>query len=259
MSNVSGMYRIQDTRKVAYVTKDILVNQIYRDSPSIARSFDSIARGTIEKISPIYGSIMFIMLRYLDSVERGDIGIRPTCARLFMNSFQSISASIQVARYGYRREYGNIARSFVENLAVIVHLAGDDKALEEFHNGKLQSSKSITYAKKTFNVLGPLYGLLSNQFVHIGPECAQLRFTECYNQGDDDIDFINSNLRAVTLLAYIVAELVFYEQVDVPKYWKCIGEGEYQTNPSEETRRWQAELLGVSLEDIDASNDSLVG
>ena len=126
-----------------------------------------------------------------------------------MNSFQSISASIQVARYGYRREYGNIARSFVENVAVIVHLAGNDHALEEFHNGKFQSQKSITYAKKTFNVLGQLYELLSNQFVHIGPECAQLRFTECYNQGDDDIGFINSNLYAVTLLAYIVAELVF--------------------------------------------------
>ncbi|WP_084720943.1 SEC-C metal-binding domain-containing protein [Skermanella aerolata] len=26
MSNVSGMYRIQDTRKVAYFTNDILVN-----------------------------------------------------------------------------------------------------------------------------------------------------------------------------------------------------------------------------------------
>ncbi|GEO40901.1 hypothetical protein SAE02_50490 [Skermanella aerolata] len=202
---------------------------------------------------------MFIILYYLNGVGKGDIGIRSTCARLFINSFQSISASIQVARYGYWREYGNIARSIVENLAVIVHLVGNDNALEEFHKEKLQSSKSITYARKRFSVLGPLYGLLSNQFVHIGPECAELRFTECYNQGDDDIDFIDSNLRAVTLLSYIVAELVFFEQVDVPKYWECIGEGEYKTNPSEEAHRWQADLLGVSLEDIDANNDSTVG
>ncbi len=254
--NVSGMFGMQNNKKVAFVTKDILINQIYRDSSKISRSFDDIARGTIEKISPVYGDISFIIFRYLNSFEKEDIGVRPTCARLFINSFQSFSASIQVARFGYRRDYGNIARSVVETLSVIVHLIGDDDAIENFHQGDLKSTKSVTYATKKFGVLGPLWGFLSNQFVHIGPSSAHARFTECYNKEDDDIDFIINNMRALTVLYYIVAELVFFEQFDEPRYWERIGDREYRTNPSDEARKWQAEILGIKIEDMDSYNHS---
>jgi hypothetical protein len=137
----------------------------------------------------------------------------------------------------------------VETLSVVIQLLSDEGALEKFHNGKLNASGSISFSKKTFPVLGPLYGFLSNQFVHIGPAHATVESISAYKDGEEPIEFIISNMRGVTLLTYMVTEVVFFEDVAAPKYWQRIGKFEYKTSVTEETRHWQASVLGVNLDD----------
>jgi hypothetical protein len=109
--NVAGFYNNQEIKKFVLITKDLLTNCIYRDSPAIARSFDQIARKDIEAISSIYGEVTYMISRHLIGVDLDDLALKPTCARLLLSASQTFAASIQIARYGFRRQYGNMARS----------------------------------------------------------------------------------------------------------------------------------------------------
>ncbi|MGA1859282.1 hypothetical protein VH569_25110 [Azospirillum sp. 11R-A] len=244
---LSGAFFDAKTGNIIGVRNNILLNQIYRDPISITRSFDVIARKDLEQLSSVYADITYALLCYKKKHVEGDQGIIPTCAKIFTSTLQTVSASIQVARHGYTIEYGNLSRSIVEALSVIIQLIGDDEALGKFHNGKLKSPDSVSYAKKKFEVLGPLYGHLSKYFVHIGPAHAQERIAKCYLDGDEDIKFIVENLRATTFLVYIVCELVFFDEIKSPRFWEKISELEYKSKECENSRIWKEKILGINI------------
>jgi hypothetical protein len=82
--------------------------------------------------------------------------------------FYMARASIEVARHGYPRQYGAIARVLIETLATVIVIAVKAGALEVFHSGTLDSTKCITWSKAVLPPLGQYWGMLSNEFVHIG-------------------------------------------------------------------------------------------
>jgi hypothetical protein len=174
---------------------------------------------------------------------RDDPGFKTTAARLLWYGVRTLMASIETARHGFRRPYGVLARSVIETIATVVFITMNKDALDEFHAGTLQSSKCIGPAKAVFPPLGQFYGMLSNQFVHIGTQhAADISLLPYFNE-DEALPFILSTLRANTWMLYVAAELVFHDELPLPRYWFALGGGQVAYNPSETERAWMARFL----------------
>jgi hypothetical protein len=236
----------RENKRTVFVTKDVLVNQLYRDGPKIAASFDKLAKEDIREISSVMGDAMSLLLRHLGPEE----GYKATCAALIFSALSTFVASIEVARHGHRRPYGSIARGIVEVLSTVIHIATEEGALAKFHEDKLQSTKSISVAKRAFPPFGPLYGMLSNHFVHINKSHGMFEPTVKFTEREEPFQFIISTMRAHVWLIYVVAELAFHEDLEERRYWKSVSANELHYDPSDEERVWQAKFLGVNEKDL---------
>ncbi|PRZ45307.1 hypothetical protein [Tritonibacter scottomollicae] len=232
---------IDHDKKVKFIlTNDILVNQLKRDGPRVARSFDRLAKHEIAECSVLFSSVQGMLLRHLPHID--DNGFKATSARLLSSASNSYVASLEVARHGFPRQYGSLARMVVETLATVLALATNSEALEQFHSGKLASSKCVTWAKNTLPILPPLWRMLSNDFVHIGKGHSTLDMPKQYTSDDEALGFIMGSMMMMAWLLQIVTELVFAdEQIDL-LYWKRSGDG-WSFDPSPEAVKWMDEHL----------------
>jgi hypothetical protein len=240
VENIASIRLDQTSKRAVVITKDILVNQISRDGPIIAKSFDRLAKTHIPAISAVIADSMTLIFQHM-ATNTDDY--KPTCSRLLSSALSAFMASIEVARHGFRRPYGAMARSVVEALATVLNIVIEPQALVDFHAGRLQSTRSISVAKRAIPTFGEHYGLLSQHFVHINKAHAGLEPIVAYKEGEEPFDFIISTLRANAWLIYVVAELVFHDEVLNPRYWRYLGHGAFAYDPSEAERAWQRDFL----------------
>jgi len=231
----------RDKKLIVVTTKDMIKNQLNRDGPKIRRSFDIVARSHIAACGEIFGEAVGLIIRHLPRLD--DYGYKATASRLLSTGANTYLASIEVARHGYRRQYGILARSLIETIATVIAITIQPKALEEFHAGKLRSTKCIGWAKGVIEPLGMYYGMLSDQFVHTGPAHASFEPLAPYTSDDEALKFIASSMRGDAWMLYLAAELVFHDEVESPRYWKSVGDGVAAYNPSQDERQWMNEFL----------------
>ena len=124
-----------------------------------------------------------------------------------------------------------------------LRLCTEHGALRKLYKGKLKSTDSVSVAKRAFPPLGPLYGLLSNHFVHIGAGHAHFEPTIEYTPDDPALPFIIANMRATALLIYVIAELVLYKNVGTPRYWMQTGENGFSYSPSASEHEWMTKFV----------------
>lgn len=232
--NIAAITVDRERKRTIFVTKDFLINQIHRDAPTIARSFDKFTDSAMREISAVIAEAVSLLFRHVTN-EATDY--KGTCAGLLSSALSTFVASVAVAREGHRRPYGAMARGVIESICTVIHIAIEKDALQRFHAGTLQSTKSVTVATKVLEPLGPMYGFLSKSFVHISKTHASLEPTVKYTEDDDALPFIVSTLKANAWLIYVVSELIFRSDMQEPKYWKAM-DGGMSYDPSPEQRHW---------------------
>mgnify|MGYP007037767255 CR=1 FL=1 len=134
-------------------------------------------------------------------------------------------------------------------MAVAIHLVKKPEDLGRFRQGKLSSTIAIATAKDAVLGLGQFYGELSNRFVHIGPLHFDIQPPRKYVEMSEPLQLNLSYLRYGAWILYVATELVFYDLVPSPKYWRSLGDGMFAFDPSEETRKRQKEFLMDGLGD----------
>jgi len=231
--NVASIILDSESERAVVVTKDILVNQIFRDGPTIANSFDRLTENDIRAISAVLADAMGVIFSHV-VVNSEDY--KPTCARLLLSATTAFMASVEVARHGFRRPYGAMARTILETLATVLHIVVEPAALGKFNAGTLRSTKSVTVAEKVLPLFGRQYGMLSDLFVHINKSHAGLDPIVSYEKDEAALGFILSSLRATGWLIYTVAELAFYDDISSPRYWRNVGPGAFVYDPSDAER-----------------------
>jgi len=163
---VASLHVDRENKRVVVTTKDMLQKQLHRDGPRIRASFDRLARGHLSDCSEMFGEAVGLIVRHLPNVW--DDGFKATVSRLLNSASNTYLAGIEVARHGYRRQYGMLARSLIETIATVIVIAIRPTALAEFHAGKLKSTKCVGWAREAVEPLGVYYGMLSEHFVHVG-------------------------------------------------------------------------------------------
>lgn len=226
--------------KAVFLTNDMLIKQLQRDGPRVARSFDTLARNDIVECSRVFARCLARLIHYLPQADEN--GFKETTARLLFSALNAYAASIEVARHGYPRQYGASARSVIETIAVVLDIATVPDSLDKFHKGKLNSTKSMPAAKKCLPMLAHFYGMLSNDFVHIGPSHATLEGPSLYKAGDNSLSFVTAIMRALVVIIDMVADLIFGTDAGHPVYWKPEGSG-WRFDPGTEIMAWMEEVL----------------
>lgn len=237
----------RENNRILFLKKDMLENQLYRDGPRIARSFDKIARPHIKEVSAIFAATQGMVLRHLPRLDND--GYRPTASRLLASAANSFIASIEVARHGYRRQFGMIGRSLIETLATTVVLKIRPNAVEDFHSGKLPSTNCVGWAKPVFPPIGQYYGML-NEFVHIGREHSLLEPPLLYKEYDAALSFILGVIRSNVWTMFVLTEFIFHDEIEDLKFWRVVDESQLTYDPSEEVQAWSNSFLDpVALRD----------
>ncbi len=144
--NIAAVILDRASETILFTTNDMLVNQLQRDGPRVARSFDRLANDHITACSGVFGRVCGMLLNQLQLPP--DNSFKATTARLLSNACNSYVASIEVARHGFPRQYGAIARMVIETVATVIVIAVKQGALEQFHAGKLESQQMRRLGKE---------------------------------------------------------------------------------------------------------------
>lgn len=243
LDKVASMRIDHDNQQVVVTTKTMIMNQLNRDGPKIRRSFDSLAHDDIAACSEVFGRAIGLIVRHLPRLD--DDGYKATVSRILHTASNTYLATIEVARHGYRRQYGILARSFIEAIATVIVIAVKPTALAEFHAGTLNSPKCVSWSKDIIPILGQYYGMLSNEFVHVGRSHAGFEPASAYQSNEEALGFILGSMRGNVWLLYMATELVFHDEVHAPRYWKPMGDG-VAFDPSDSERRWMGTFLNIT-------------
>lgn len=249
---VAGLYFDEKRKRFFTIKKSATVNQLRREIPKINESFDRFFSKDIYKISSeksriaqILFSLSYVNLdnpEYLSSAQQ-------VCLPILLNAYDSILAALEVLRNGHRLQPGILIRSTLESLTTVLYLFQLPEDIPRFRIGQLDSTKTINKAKEIIPLLGPLWGFFSEQFAHLGEPHRNMNPLLPFVERDRTTLLNLEFIRVSVALLYITTELIFLNFVGNPRYWKRIGKGAYQYNPSREEEIWLHEFLDIASSD----------
>jgi len=229
-------------KRVVFLKNTMVVNQLRREGPKIAASFDAAFDEDIRRISEqfaiAYGTL------YCQMQRPNKNKTRDACVQLLANSSQTSIAALELVRHGFRLQPGILIRNAVETICVALALFVEPELMEAYEKGKLQSSKMVSRAKEVVPPLGWAYGFFSKEFAHLGQLHQQMHEWDAFEKSDDAAEMNLKFIKLAVNLLIISGELICYNSVETHRYWKRIAPGQYAYDPPESEREWQQAFLG---------------
>jgi hypothetical protein len=232
------------------VSKKIIENQLNRDGPKNAESFDNLFCDYIREISEEYARVLTLFNFEFMEINRESDEIHIACLALIFNSSSTIVSALDCLRHGYRLQPGILVRHAIESICTVIHLYANSEDLQKYNLGNFSSTKAISSAKKVIPIIGGVYGFFSREFAHIGTLQRKLSPIGIYKEKDDEA--VLANLRFIKFainLLYISTELIFFDNIPSHRYWEKIKPGIFAYKPSVEERKWQEKFLMMSVYD----------
>lgn len=251
LRRLAGAFVDESTHLAVFVTNDLLMNQIRREGPKIAESFDRHFDEPFRQFSYEYSELMVHVLPALLLAASSGDQLKGACSNLLHNALNGITAALELARLGYRLQPGVLLRTSLEAMATAVHIYTKPGDLGRYLAGKLDSAKTISSANEVIPTFGRVYGLLSQQFTHIGPLYNDVHLVLEYQTADEpgprfSLFYAESSL----LITAIIAELIFVDGISKPRFWTQPNPGEFRPD-LEEARSWLTRIgnrFGVEVD-----------
>ena len=239
------------SKKVIEIRKTVLSNQLTRDAERIAKSFDRLRWGDVEIISEQLAMCLAVVTSGLLRASREGDDLRMACAELLTNALNSLAGATHLLRGGFILQPGVVVRSSYESLAVVLHLMQRQADLKRYMNHDFDSTRAIASAKSVFPPFGKMYGMLSQEFTHVGRLHKQITPIREYSPSFEPLALNMLLIRAGVWMCYVTSELAFLEGIATPRYWTQVSSNKphqdaYLYSPSPEETAWIAEVLGGS-------------
>lgn len=231
-------------KQIIYTTKDILWNQLKRDTPKIAESFDRLFAGDVDQMGELFGQVVGLVL---EGMRRGN-RLQDVCNTVLFNTINTYFSALSLLREGHKLQPLMLIRSVVESISVVLHIIMKPDDLTTFEKGTLKSTKCVTSAKNVIPFIGELYGHLSNTVTHIAELHRKLHLLREYEARDEAVSTNLGYLKLTIWLTYITSELLNIDLLATPRYWSAVGENGFQFKISDEEGEWLDEFFG-RLED----------
>lgn len=227
------------------VSDSILMNRVQREAQAVAESFDLITRDAVAHIEEMYGLVSVLLYMGLNELVRPDDHLRRICAIVLTNALKSLSATFALIRTGWRLQPNICLRNGIEAASVVLHLIQHPEDLEKFKGGRLDSTRTLKAAKAALPVIGPLYGILNEEFVHVGKPFLHIQNGNVYAESESVMWQSLAGVAGFALMLYIVTELLFLDKIADAQCWKKIGETGYQQQFSENIKTWREEFIKI--------------
>ena len=229
---------LENKRRIA-TSNDVLFNQLRRDCPRIAETFDNVCARDLEALNQevchFTATVAAVATSLPERPFRRELCI--TCLVLLTNATQTSVAATELTRRGFRLQPGILLRNVLESVSTVCHIVTNEHDLKKLKKGKLASTRTIASAKKVFPPFGHFYGLLSNSFAHIG----HLHFDSAnaikeYQEGEEALDFNLNALRFAIWSINVAAELAFFDNLSSHRYFRKIEDSAFVYAPSSAER-----------------------
>lgn len=243
--NILDIYYDKENDKRYIFTRDQLINQLQNVCPKIQKSFDITFSQEFRILSSDLSEILLNQfIGYREAVNINN-ELLITCGDLLRNSANTIIATNQTLRCGFRLQSGILLRSVIEMCATVVHLLVKPNDLKKFLADELSSTKSISIADKQIPLFGKIWGVLSNKQIHINSLHTDWYPMKEYNDKEEIPASVTLGMIGVsTMILAIVTELTFINKIEKLKYWQVIREGQVEfIPPNASTLSWTIELL----------------
>jgi hypothetical protein len=245
LENIAAIYLDEENGKKIIFTKDQLINQLIRVCPKIAESFDKTYMDEFKQLSTELSSILPKQYLGFKAVVEQKDDLRISCAGLLRNAANTITASVDSLRNGFRLQSSILIRTVIEICATVVHILVDEKAYSDFKSDKLKSTYSISVADRQIPLFGKAWGLLSKFNIHINTNHADwYPMNEYTDKSEVPSSVVLGILGYAMLILDIVTELTFVEEIGEIRYWKVLEPGKIQfVPPTNEMINWAKDML----------------
>lgn len=233
--HASYSYIDDNTSEEFVFTKDVLINTLKGSCIETNISFDDVYAEDFRYISSIYSRVLCKHHAAYRQANLTNNTLQITAGDLIRNASNTILASTQLLRCGFRLQSGVLLRSTVEICACVVHITTVNGAYSDFIEDKLKSSNSIGIANKVIPIFGKIWGKLSNNQVHINNVIhAGYYPVDVYKDKSETPVNITIGLIGLSLMILeITLELVFNKKIAQKDlvYWRVINSGGCQFIP----------------------------
>jgi len=240
---IAGWFFDEEQRKLYIISKDTVINQLRRDGPKVAKSFDQLFDAISQDLSAEFSRVAGNVVPALVTAVRSGDALRKTCGELVGNANQTIMAALELTRLGYRLQPCILLRNAVETISMALYLFQNPEERGKYLAGKVKSQGTIGETSKVVPNLGQLWGMLSEQFAHVGPLYRDIHLPVKYESSDDQA--AKSNLMSIytafTVLE-MAAELIFYDNIREHHYWKRISSNQFELEVSPEMQDRMEEI-----------------
>jgi hypothetical protein len=228
--------------RVVFLKDTMVVNQLRREGPKIAASFDAAFDEDIRQISEQFAIAFGTLYCRMQHPKKDKVG--DACLQLLANASQTSIAALELVRHGFRLQPGILIRNVLETICVALALFVEPELMETYEQGKLQSSKMVSRAKEVVPPLGWAYGFFSKEFAHLGTLHQQMHEWDVFEKSDDAAEMNLKFIKLAVNLLTISGELICYDSLETHRYWTRVAPGHYAYDPSESEREWQQAFLG---------------
>ncbi len=227
-----------------------LINQLRRDAPRIAGSFDRLCESDLAIMDRYASECFAIVYTGLDMAEGDHEDWRVSSGHLLLNALGTWLAAADLLRDGFILQPGVLVRNLLENLTAVLCILMDTEHWKAFKRDALKPENNLSTANRVLPIFGQLYGVFSGTFAHVRKLYAQLHPIIEYTSRDyEPLDTNIGFLRLALWFTSVVSEIVFYD-ISRARYWRSLGYGAYEYVHTDAGREMERALLGDEAEHI---------
>jgi hypothetical protein len=218
----------------------MLMNRVEREARVTAKSFDAIASVAVTHLEQMY-SRSAILLHSIQQAPMDDP--YKTYAAVLTNALKSMTAAFALLRTGWRLQPYSCLRNGIESISVVAHLVLQPNDLQKFKDGKIDVPKTLRAAKIAIPPIGKLYGMLTEEFVHVGKPFWHSQKGNIYSESEWQMWQCLAAISFFAFTVLIVSELALCQFVSERHCWTVQEDGNLRQMWSPEIKQWREEFV----------------
>ena len=216
----------------------MLMNRVSHEATNVAISFDGICQEAVGHLETIYSRVAGVLYIGLENSKATGDELRQSCGTVLSNALKSLTAAFALLRSGWRLQPYLCLRNGMEAASVVLYLIQRPDELQKFKDGNLETTKTITVAKNAIPPIGRLYGILSDEFTHIGKPFLHLQKGNVYTDSEWEMWQCLASIAGFCEMLYLITELVFYDLVSDHHCWVRVDGTSYRQQRSKDMTEW---------------------
>lgn len=243
-------------------TKETIIKQLRETSIQISERMDSIYDKEINDIAGELAIAYDQILKIVNSEDQSKVSDNNfLAATMLWTACNTILAGLDLFRRGYSTEHLMLLRNSLEIIAssYVMHIDNEKYIIMRDTPDKFNSTESIKHAKNVISLIGPMYGMLSENYTHVSafhavPHKSDTPFCIgglCDPKNQVQGPLILSMFLTVSEFVNSFIEVMFNNHIEAMRFWKHVSNDSLQYSPVQEIRDRQENIMKKIVDSLE--------